>query len=237
MADEANIDNVTPLIAGDETPETTPETRVTYTPEQQKHLEGLLKLAQNRAAKELRAELARAKEETAAKAAELSLYQQGQTPELIEARQQLAAEKAARAAAEDRQTAAEKRVLLREEAQLADIISPADAARLLGANVVHKDGRFVVVDDQGEPRVNDAGEPLQVRDLVREFAAARPYAVRSRTLPGTGSSMNSGGPVRQPVPLSRLFGPKAEGRLVFELSKDMRAYREAKARAQAEGLI
>jgi hypothetical protein len=26
-------------------------------------------------------------------------------------------------------------------------------------------------------------------------------------------------------------------RLVFELSKDMRAYREAKARAQAEGLI
>jgi hypothetical protein len=223
-------------VAAQETPETPQAQKISYSPEQQTHLDGLLKMARTTAAKELRAELARAKEEAAAKAAELSLYQQGQTPELIEARAQLAAEKVARAAAEDRQVTAEKRTLLREEAQAADIISPVDAARLLGANVIHKDGKFVVVDDAGEPRVNDAGEPLQVRDLVKEFALARPYAVRGRTLPGTGSHV-SGAPVRPTVPLESLFGPKAIGRLSFELGKDMNAYRAAKARAREAGLI
>jgi hypothetical protein len=232
MAD-ANLETVVPESV--ETPETE---RITYSAAQQLHLEGLIKAAKSTAAKSLQAELARVTEESRAREQELSLYRDGVSPELVETRKQLATEKTARLSAEERQVKYETRALLREEASLAGVINPLDAARLLANNVVRKGTSFLVVDDNGEPRTSALGEPLQVRDLLREFAAERPWAVRSNVRPGSGSTLAQGAPANKQPKLSDLFGRASNGALALALMKQSpTAYRLAKKQAKAEGLI
>ena len=221
MSDEVVIDNNqapdgAPVQAAEQPAETAP--KIVYSPEQQQHLEGLIREAQGRAAKELRAQLIQTQEALSAKEGELGLYQTGVSAELIEARQQLAAEKAARSAAEERQTAAERRALIKEEAMVAGMFNPGDAAYALAQNVTRKEGRFVVLDDEGEPRVNADGQPFTVSQLVREYTQSRPWAVRGDVKPGAGSTPSQGVPTTT-VKMQDIFGPKSDGALAQKSSR------------------
>jgi len=178
-----------------ETPETaTTTTRPRYSEEQQSHINFLIREANGRTSRDLRAELERVQEQANAKTLELDIYKKGANPELIAAREALAAERAQRTAAETRQQASELRALLREEADVAGFVNAADTAKLLTGNVRFVGGKYVVVDDAGNPRAAANGAPMQVGQLVAEFAASRPYAVKSNDARGGGQHRITGQP-------------------------------------------
>lgn len=69
-------------------------------------------------------------------------------------------------------------------------VNPEQVKRLLRGSVrLNADGDVEVVDDKGSVRYNDAGQPLQVRDLVKEFLDTNPHFVQPT--PSTTNSSHS----------------------------------------------
>lgn len=79
--------------------------------------------------------------------------------------------------------------LLTAAAQMRSI-NPQQVKSLLKNNVrLGQDGEVEVVDDNGQVRYGDAGTPLGVQDLVREFLEANPHFVQAT--PSTSNSKSS----------------------------------------------
>jgi hypothetical protein len=202
--------------------------KVFFGTKQQEKVNALIRDAQGRAASEIRAELAAAKEAAAKQAAELEIYRNAESnPELIETRRQLANETIARTAAEERENAARKNAALFEALEAEGVIAPKDAVKLLSDAVVWKDGALVSTVD---------GKP--VADVVRDFANARPHLVRGSVRGGIGST-----PANRPLgestaKLENLFGKGSSSKLANDLAlKDPAAYSRLRVRARECGLI
>lgn len=103
-------------------------------------------------------------------------------------------------------------------------INPEQVKQLLSPNLrLNDDGEVEVIDTKGSVRYNDAGEPLQVRDLVREFLDSNPHFVQPT--PSTSNTKSS-----HTMPNNG----------AFDISKlDMRnpEHRKIYAKARAEGKI
>ena len=139
--------------------------RPTYTEAQQKHIESLIRSSMGRAAHGLREELAATRAEAAITGAELALYKSAANPELITAREQLAAEQIRAKTAESRELDARTNAALFEALEAEAVIAPSDSVKLLKESVTWKDGQIQGVD----------GRPLV--DVIKDYAASRPHLV------------------------------------------------------------
>lgn len=83
-------------------------------------------------------------------------------------------------------------------------VNPEQVKALLKSNVrLNGDGEVEVTDSQGQVRYSDAGTPLGVSDLVREFLEANPHFVQPT--PATTNSRSSiNAPSADKIDLSKL---------------------------------
>ena len=86
---------------------------------------------------------------------------------------------------------------------------------LLASNVrLNNDGEVEVVDKKGAVRYNDAGEPLGVDDLVREFLDSNPHFVSATaTTTNTRSNVDQG--ASGPIDISKLDLKLASHRQIY----------------------
>jgi hypothetical protein len=94
---------------------------------------------------------------------------------------------------------------------------------LLANNVrLNQDGEVEVIDVKGSVRYNDAGEPLGVNDLVREFLDSNPHFVQP-TPATTNSKSNINAPQVGKVDISKLDMKNPEHRKLFAEAQKARA--------------
>ena len=98
-------------------------------------------------------------------------------------------------------------------------VAPEQVKSLLATNVrLNGDGEVEVVDAKGSVRYNDAGEPLVVEDLVREFLDSNPHFVQpTPATTNTRSSVN----VQQSgkIDISKLDMKNPEHRKIYAEAK------------------
>ena len=225
MVTEPEIRADAAVAPAPDTTSTTPE-KVIFNEAQQKKLSDLIKQAQSRAAGQLRAELAAAKEELATKETELALHRQALSPELAETRQRLAEESGARQAAETRLRIAETTVQLRDALANEGVINLADAVRLVQDSVAWKDGQL-----QGS-------DGRSLAEVAKDFAADRPFMVRSSVRGGVGAT-SAERPLADPrAKLETLFGRGSNAVAANKLAmRDPQEYRRQRALAVEAGLL
>lgn len=95
-------------------------------------------------------------------------------------------------------------------------VNPQQVQALLSQNLrLNGDGDVEVVDTRGTVRYNDAGQPLAVEDLVREFLDSNPHFVSAA--PATTNSMSNirGGGDGAKVDVSKLNMKNPEHRKIY----------------------
>ena len=233
---------VTALDAAIEAPDTTApqevvKKKVQFNPEQQEKLEKLIRAAKSEAAKQLRAEHAESLREIATLKSSLNLPSETQG-QLAAMSDKLTAATAEYTRISGLTKAAAKREALQAAATAANWFDASVGAKLIEDDVVYQDGALVVVGKDGEPRLNQYGEPLSVADLARERATQHPYMIKSTFKPGVGSTMQDNRPVEDPFPLADYFGKNAFGPLAHKLAKsDPRRYAAMRRAAVLKGLL
>jgi hypothetical protein len=99
-------------------------------------------------------------------------------------------------------------------------VAPEQVKALLGSSVrLNSEGEVEVVDTKGSVRYNDAGEPLQVDDLVREFLDSNPHfksasPSTTNTQSSLGTNLNASA-----VDISKLDMRNPEHRKIYAQSK------------------
>lgn len=93
-------------------------------------------------------------------------------------------------------------------------VNPEQVKKLLrGAVRLNADGEVEVTDDKGAVRYNDAGQPLQVKDLVKEFLDSNPHFVQPT--PATTNSSHSIKAGSGKVDISKLDMKNPEHRKIY----------------------
>ena len=81
---------------------------------------------------------------------------------------------------------------LLNEASSAKAINPQQVVRLLKSNLrLNEAGGVDVIDDKGNVRYNENGDPLKTNDLVNEFLASNPH-FKAPTPRGSGTGSGTG---------------------------------------------
>lgn len=101
--------------------------------------------------------------------------------------------------------------------------------------------KFVVVDPiSQQPRLNSAFEPMTIDEYFAEFAAKKPYMVRSGLRSGTGSSEtnNGSGSMNGKYTIEQIFGKGSNSKLAGKLSvEDPKEYARLRALAKQAGRV
>ena len=93
-------------------------------------------------------------------------------------------------------------------------VNPEQVQKLLRSNVkLNGEGEVEVTDDTGAVRYNDAGQPLQVKDLVKEFLSANPHFVQPT--PSTTNSSHSVSATSGKIDITKLDLRKADHRKLY----------------------
>lgn len=177
-----------------------------------------------------------------AQIAEMKNARQGIESQLQSLQQQLAAKDREVAAAKDREMNIRKEVALSKAAGKIGFVDLGSVMKLTADLVKYDEatGRFVVVNEQGQVRLNSAYEPMSLEEFYQEFAAKNPWTVRSDLKPGVGSteSQRSGLSGDGKYTVEQIFGPKSNAALANKLARENKAeYRRLKTIAQESGLI
>lgn len=94
-------------------------------------------------------------------------------------------------------------------------VNPQQVKSLLKNNVrLSSDGEVEVVDDNGQVRYGDSGQPLGVQDLVREFLEANPHFVQPTPATTNGKSSITGSTPSK-LDLSKLDMKNPEHRKIY----------------------
>lgn len=103
-----------------------------------------------------------------------------------------------------------------DAASQAKALAPQQVAKLLKDAVrLQADGTINIVDDSGNPRYTDEGDPLSVQGLVDEFLASNTY-FRAAGPSGTGSTSNTGESKSVDLDLSNLDMTNPEHREMYK---------------------
>lgn len=101
-------------------------------------------------------------------------------------------------------------------------------------------GKFVVLNEQGQPTLNAGFDRMGIEEFLTTFAKENPYLVKSRNVGGAGSTHDG----RQDLSGNKqyapedIFGSKSDARLASKLAKEDKAeYRRLKALAIESGLL
>jgi hypothetical protein len=255
-----------PIDPALKTTSTEGEEKVTYTEAQQAHLQTLIDSAVGRSARTLRAELDVERTEKSRLAAELTAAQEAartaasktattpedQTREIerVKAEHKAALDAANAQLAERSREAAQAKADAQAIRTESAITSSASKVPFIDLGVVLKltkdqvkydseSGRFTVLTDAGQPRLNSSFEPMTLDEFYVDYAAKNKFLVRGNVVAGTGSSENrstlsSNGKYE----LTELFGPKSSGAKAAQVMKDdPNEYRRLKVLAKSAGLI
>jgi hypothetical protein len=100
-------------------------------------------------------------------------------------------------------------------------------------------GRFMVVNEEGNERMNAAFEPMTLEEFYAEYAGKKPHLVRGDVKNGAGSSESQkSGFANGRYKAEDVFGPKSNARLANELYKSNPAeYKRLRLAAKEAGLI
>ena len=102
-----------------------------------------------------------------------------------------------------------------DAASQAKALAPQQVAKLLKDAVrLQADGTINIVDETGNPRYTDEGDPLSVSQLVDEFLASNTY-FRAAGPSGTGSTSNTGESDSREFDLSKLDMTNPEHRAIY----------------------
>lgn len=107
---------------------------------------------------------------------------------------------------------------------------------------VHRDaeGKFIVLREDGQPRLNASMEPMSLEEFYNDFAGKRPYLVRGDVKSGTSASENTKSAFtgNRQIDVATIFGPKSDSRLANELAKNNYAeYKRLKVIAKGMNLV
>jgi hypothetical protein len=93
-------------------------------------------------------------------------------------------------------------------------VNPEQVQKLLRSNVrLNGEGEVEVTDDTGAVRYNDAGQPIQVKDLVKEFLSTNPHFVQPT--PSTANSNHSVSASNGKIDITKLDLRKPEHRKLY----------------------
>jgi seryl-tRNA synthetase len=136
----------------------------------------------------------------------------------------------------------QKQFAMRDAASKVNFFDVQNVTKLTGDSISFDSdrSRFVVLNEQGQPRLNSAYEPMSLDEFYQEFAAKNPYMVRGDLKPGVGSteSQRSGLTNNGKYTVEQVFGKGSNSRLANDLAmKDPNEYKRLKAVAKQNGLI
>jgi hypothetical protein len=243
------------------------DAKVTYTEAQQAHLQTLIDAAVGRSSRQLRADLEIERTEKARVAAELAtekatkVTKTGTADEQTQAaKDEIERVKAGHQTALDAanaQIAARDREVIKAKSEAASIRtevaiqSAASKVPFVDLGVVLKltkdqvqldpeTGRFTVVNEAGQPKLNSSFEPMSLEEFYNDFAAKNKYLVRGNVLPGTGSTESSRSTLSTNgrFEVAEIFGPKSSSAKASELMKnDPAEYKRMRVIAKSAGLV
>lgn len=242
------------------------EDKPTFTPEQQAYLNNVvIKEAQGRAAKDVRAENARLLAEIAALKegvvkepetvkteakpgeatpdfkAEVERIKREFTNELKLSKQDAKAKADEAAALKLALASRDKNDAIRTamDSLGVDFVNRNAALKLSEDAVVWDEDRkrFVVHDSKGVLRFNSSLEPMDLVDYYQTFVNENPYLVKAQVRGGTGSKESASiGTSKHPI--EDIFGSKSKGALANKLAlENPGEYKRLKALAKEQGLI
>src|SRR6185312_503167 len=211
MATDANNTPVNTPEQPSNNPDQTP--KVTFTPEQQDHLNVVIQERLKRASEKSQKELEAIKAEKAALEAKLADASRANTPatpsdpqtptaeqiaefKRVSEQSKLEVEAARKAAeakaneakvAQDRLVKYQKETAINAEANKQNFIDPNIVVQLVEHNVhIGEDGKLTILGDNGEQRYNSSYQPMSLGEFIAEFATQRSYLVRGDTKTGAG---------------------------------------------------
>ena len=68
-----------------------------------------------------------------------------------------------------------------------------DLAVIMSARMGVRDGKAVVLTEQGTPRIGASGKQMTAKELLDEVLKTRPWSLKSKVAPGTGGGSDTGG--------------------------------------------
>jgi len=99
-------------------------------------------------------------------------------------------------------------------------------------------GRYIVKGEAGQPRLNNALEPMTLNEFYQEYAYKKPFLVRSDARSGTGGVETKAGSASSMIKIEDIFGPKSSMVAASKLMKeDPARYRELRKVAEVANLI
>jgi hypothetical protein len=118
-----------------------------------------------------------------------------------------------------------------------------DVVRKLTQETIHYEpekGKWVVLNEKGQPRLNAAMEEMSLAEFFNDFAAKNPYLVKSSIKQGVGSTEASRSALSRSgkFEVSQIFGKASNSALASKLMKeDPAEYRRLKVIAKEAGLL
>jgi hypothetical protein len=221
MSDEHLIDQTAPILETSPETVTPTTTSETPTPEPEKTVSmpqsKLNELISSRLASVLKREAKQAEELTRLR--EIAAGSAPDASELEKTRALLADERLRASAAEKHAEQQEKAVLQSRLSASIDAVDAASVSKLLADSLTKKEGKWIVIDDEtGAERLNPDGSAQTPEQAYSIWASAHPWAIRGRTIPGTGATGSTGSIPPPQVPLEYYFGPKSNSAAVNKLS-------------------
>jgi hypothetical protein len=207
--------------------------KITFDEKQQAKVSELIKRAQSAAGREARAEAARLKLEleTARRAAPSQEPDTSTLLKLAQAESELSTLKRER-----------EETAIKDACRAAvgnDFLNQDLAVRLLRDNIRVIDGKPVVVDESGAPKMGADFEPVSLRDAALALAQEHKYLARGSVRPGAGSTPAES--TANPVKLETMFGRDATPEGVGQMHKlarfDRPRYERLRQAARQRGLI
>jgi hypothetical protein len=200
----------------------------------QAHLDGVIKKAMGKAGADARAEAERLRQEN--ERLKTVVSGTGSADELERTKGLLAEERLRNQQVLDASIRQQRDLVIAEQASQHGFVDAETLQRLTRQNLRHnaETGSFEVVDDNGLPKMNGAGEPMSVTEFFRDYGDRKPYLQRGIVKPGQGSVPSQG----VPLPTEdwhKYFGPRSDARAANALAmRDKRAYNRLKAAWQKE---
>lgn len=134
-----------------------------------------------------------------------------------------------------------KKVAITSAAQKAKFRDTNEIIKLTQDEVVWNPdlNRFVVLNEHGQPRMNEALEPLSLEGFYLEYAEKKKYLVHSDFQPGLGTTPSTGFDANfANLKLTDLFGKDSKPQQTMRLKKEnITLYNKLRDQAKRQGLV